>query len=323
MPPDLATPARLSRFARRVRSDASGEAVLDRRHIYILPTAFGTLFGVTLLLLFFGALSAQNNPALLLTLLLAALGLVGMVHTWRNLLGLRVRIGEAQPVFAGHPARFPVQIRDPRGRERPALVLVADPDPLPLALGSGEPARAELVVSTRQRGPHRLGQARLETRYPLALFCAWCYLDCAAGVLVYPRPAATAPEGVGEASDRGQAGKGASGSGVEDFLGLRPYQPGDPLTRLHWKALARTQAPLVKDFAGEQGETLWLAWEALAPAEPELRLSLLCRQVIEADARGVPYGLRLPTRTLQPGSGAAHRRLCLGDLARFPTDASG
>lgn len=291
---------------------------MGRRQIYILPTGFGLLFGALILLLFFSSLSTQNNSGLLFTLLLAALGLVGMVHTWRNLLGLRVRIDEAPAVFAGHPARFPVQISDPRGRERPGLVLVAGGDALPLALGPGKGGRAELLVATRGRGPHRLGQLRIETRYPLALFRAWCYLDCPGRVLVYPSPALEAPGGIPEATDSAQSGSGSGGSGVDDFRGLRTYQPGDPLSRIHWKASARSGTPLVKDFAGEQGEALWFTWDTLAPTEPELRLSLLCRQVLDADARRLRYGLRLPALSLQPGTGVTHRHQCLGALARFP-----
>ena len=44
---------------------------LDRRRIYLLSTRFGLFFGVLLLAMGLGALNYNNNPALLLMLLLA------------------------------------------------------------------------------------------------------------------------------------------------------------------------------------------------------------------------------------------------------------
>src|SRR5205085_4996875 len=37
----------------------------------------------------------------------------------------------------------------------------------------------------------------------------------------------------------------------EEFIGLREYRPGDPLQKVHWKSLARTGRPIVKEFQDE------------------------------------------------------------------------
>jgi uncharacterized protein (DUF58 family) len=319
----LGPPSRLWVLARVAASDAAGNAVIGRRQIYILPTAFGGIFGGGLFLLFLGSLNYLNNLGLLFTFLLSALGLIAMLHTWRNLLGLRLRISEGRAVFAGEPASFPVQIADPRGRERPGLALVAGERRIPFEVGAGTPKNLDLLVPTRRRGHHGLGRIRVETLYPMALFRAWSYLESPARVLVYPSPAAAAPEAVREASGAEPAGSGNSGLGVDDFLGLRAYRPGDALSRLHWKAMARGGGLFVKQFGGEHAEALWIGWDRLVAADPELRLSLMCRQIIDADSRGVRYGLRLPGRTLEPGSGTEHRRRCLSALALCTPDVTG
>lgn len=315
--PGLDPPGRLIRFARRVKCDGSGLALIGSRQIYILPTAFGGLYGGALVVLFLGSLNYLNNLGLLFTFLLSGLGLIGMLHTWGNLLGLGVRIGEARPVFLGEPAGFPVQVTPPRDRERPGLSLIAEGQSLSIARDAQYPGSLDLWLPTRKRGRHRLRHLRIETRYPLGLFCAWAYLETPAEVLVYPKPAATAPEVESEGSGSEPTRSGTSGPGVDDFLGLRPYQPGDPLSRLHWKTLAREGGLMVKQFGGGQGETLWLSWDDLAPADPEQRLSLLCRQIIGVAARGDRYGLQLPGRTIQPDSGDPHRHRCLEALALF------
>jgi uncharacterized protein (DUF58 family) len=37
----------------------------------------------------------------------------------------------------------------------------------------------------------------------------------------------------------------------EEFISLRDYRPGDPIRRIHWRSLAKTGRPVVKEFKGE------------------------------------------------------------------------
>jgi uncharacterized protein (DUF58 family) len=50
----------------------------------------------------------------------------------------------------------------------------------------------------------------------------------------------------------------------------------------------------------------------------EARISRLTRWVLEADAAGMAYGLRLPSTVIAPASGATHRTQCLEALALLP-----
>ncbi|MGV7154788.1 DUF58 domain-containing protein, partial [Pseudomonas aeruginosa] len=134
--------------------------------------------------------------------------------------------------------------------------------------------------------------------------------------LVYPRPLAGEPflaPGAENAEDQGRA---LASAGVDDYQGLRAYQPGDSRRRLHWKAFSRGQGLLVKDFAALGGEDLWLEFERLG-GDLESRLGRLCHAVLELSARQQPYGLALPGTRLQPASGEAQREACLRALALF------
>jgi hypothetical protein len=51
----------------------------------------------------------------------------------------------------------------------------------------------------------------------------------------------------------------------------------------------------------------------------EEKLSRLTRWVIESDAAGLRYGLRLPRNQFEPDAGALHRDRCLQALALFKT----
>ena len=318
-PPLLQPTSRLESLIRTAPLDRQGQAQIGRRQVYILPTGFGVTFAGALFLMFLGSINYMNNLGLLFTFLLSGLALVAMVHTWRNLLGLQVRVAEARPVFAGEMAVFPVRIADPRQASRPGLTLAAGPWQETFELEAQAHAGIPLEVATRQRGEYRLGRARMETRFPLGLFRAWACIESPARVLVYPNPAPRAPESVPEAGGAPQGGTGGRGSGVDDFAGLRDYRRGDAMNRLYWKAVARERGFLVKQFDGDRAEELWLDWAQLPPGDSEGRLSLLCRQVLDADARGVCYGLRLPGQTLDLDRGLDHRHRCLRALALFDT----
>ena len=51
----------------------------DRRRVYVLPTRFGMFYAALLMAMLLGALNYNNNPALLLGLLLGGAGLASLV----------------------------------------------------------------------------------------------------------------------------------------------------------------------------------------------------------------------------------------------------
>jgi uncharacterized protein (DUF58 family) len=120
-------------------------------------------------------------------------------------------------------------------------------------------------------------------------------------------PIAAAPDGSGKTTRRGD----------DDFAGLRNYVPGDAMPRIAWKALAREQGLQVKEFSAQQGQQLWLDWSQLPDIAQERKLELLTRWVLDADAQGVHYGLKLPDGEVMPQHGPAHRAECLRRLALF------
>ncbi len=158
------------------------------------------------------------------------------------------------------------------------------------------------------------GRLTLYTEYPLGLFHAWSYLHFDVRCLVYPKPAA--PQPLPAASAQNGNGKLIS-TGDEDFAGLRAYVAGDALPRIAWKALAREQGLQVKQFSADQGYELWLDWTSLQNMPVESKLALLTRWVLDAEARQVQYGLRLPNMEIPPRYSNAQREECLRALALF------
>lgn len=70
-----------------------------------------------------GAINYNLSLGHALVFLLAGLGLVAMVHTFRNLVALRLSPGRVLPVFAGDTAHFQVVLENSYGHPRLSLEL--------------------------------------------------------------------------------------------------------------------------------------------------------------------------------------------------------
>jgi len=157
--------------------------------------------------------------------------------------------------------------------------------------------------------------------YPLGITRAWSRrLTMPVRTLVYPKPANVAIL-LRLAGIDGENPETIVVDG-DDFSGLRRYQPGDALARISWKTLARGLGLHTKEFSAPLSENIWLDWDACAPHDAEARLGLLTRALLDADAAGLIYGLRLPGSIIEPAGGEAHRRHCLETLALYDPTAS-
>lgn len=296
---------------------AAGGVRLDRGCIFIVPSRVGAAFGAALLLMLLAAINYRNSLAYALTFLLGAVFLVGVLHTYRNLAGLRLQAGTPAAVFAGEQARFPIRL-DSDGRVHQALALGwSSGAPQLYDLPAGGSVTVELGLPAPRRGWLPAPRLRVESRFPLGLMVAWSWIAPEQRALVYPQPlSGDLPLSAGALEEAEEEGRRARGEGVDDYQGLRAYRPGDSKRRLDWKAYSRGGGLLVKDFAALEGSELCLDFAALA-GDGESRLSLLCHWVLELSVRQRPFVLQLPGRRLGPDSGEAHREACLRALALY------
>lgn len=311
----LADP-RLRRWFQGDAPPERGTVVLGHRRVYIMPTRAGWIFAATIGILLVGSINYALQLGFALTFLLAGMGLAGMVHTTRNLARLAVSAGRAEPVFAGERAQFHLHLDNRSPFDRPAILVrhLASHAQQVLDLPALATRAAVLQVPASRRGWLRLTRVMLETRFPLGLFRAWSYVELDARCLVYPRPARSALPA--PAADAAAGAARAQAQGSDDFSGLRGYQPADSPRHVAWKAAARAEHLLTKQFSGAAGADLWLDWSLVAGAPTdEQRLSRLCGWVLEAEQAGARYGLRLPGLEIAPGRGDAHRSACLQALA--------
>lgn len=293
----------------------SGTITLAQRSIYILPTRQGLGFGGVLVVMLLGDINYSLSLGYVLTFLLATMAGMSMLHAFRNMARLEVRAGHVEPVFAGDTAKFVFHFHNHGSLPRYRLTLRDEQGhDSEFDIPAQQDTKVELAIPAPRRGRLGTGRLRLCTEFPLGLFHAWSYLEFETRCLVYPKPAPPTPLPASASRD----GSGASNApGDEDFAGLRSYVAGDALQRIAWKALAREQGLQIKQFSALQGGELWLDLSTVPAGNTEQQLAILARWVLDAEAQGLQYGLRLSGTELPPQHGVAHRDACLRALALF------
>ena len=318
--------------------DSNEEHVLDRRKVYILPTRAGWMFTGCLATMLLGAVNYNNSLAYLLTFALTSLGLVSILHTYKNQVGLRIRVARAPPVHAGELATLELDVSNPLPNPRLGLMLRFDTGArsgllppcesktdqrsaaftgwqlLRFDVPACDSMRVSLSLATHVRGWLIPGTVTVSNRYPFGLFRAWSNIDLNVRLLVYPVVGGDPrlPAHIGDGAGEG----GGAADGVEDFNGLRPYQIGDSPRRVHWKLAARSRELPVKLLTGGGGARMSFAF-AQVSGSLEQRLSQLALWLTQAQQLGHSYALELPTLRTEVACGPAHLQRCLRALALY------
>jgi uncharacterized protein (DUF58 family) len=312
--PNYWKPKFLKSFFRVAKSD-NNIATLNPRQIYIIPTRWGILYAVMLILLLVGSINYSISLGYYVTFLLASLGHTAMLHTWRNLAYLQISILPAEPVFAGKTAQIQVQISDTKNRSRTAIAAQFEGNLLATSdIASNASLQISVPLLTQQRGWQTLTRIKLHTEFPLSLFHAWAYVDNAQQLLIYAKPSEN--NDLPPLTNDVQAG-GTShiARGDEDFDGHKTYQIGDAPSRVDWKASSRGIGMFSKQYSGNGASTIWLDWEATKGLELEARISQMTRWAIDAHAAQQHFGLKLPNLTVTPNHSEAHYHEVLQALA--------
>lgn len=181
----------------------------------------------------------------------------------------------------------------------------------------------------QRRGVFNLGPWDLEMHDPLGLFRVTHHDPTTTTIMVYPRAAYLPHLELPRGRAPGQASS-AQRSASETMLvgGIRDHQSGDSLHRVHWRATARHERLMVREFDREPSGDLWLVVDMDAEVQAGeggeatqeyaviLAASLASQFIRQGERRGV--GLLMAGRSpqfLAPGHGQAHLWRILQALA--------
>lgn len=271
----------------------------------IRPTALGwkaIAFVAALVTAFFAA--PYQNLYFLLLSFLAALGVMNVAWTLRNLSGVRGEIPAigAFPAGASAPLRVGVDSGSRRGI---GLTAVLD-------LGPHGRARADFDADGRReaageiaplpRGVYAVRGAWIESTYPLGVLRTRRAIAAPREIVVHPAPASI-PNAAG-----GTAGIAAAigcASGSDQPSGVRDFRAGDEIRSVHWRATARRGRPVVTEWDASAGEGLEVVLDRRADEESfEGALSLVTSLTLAA--RDAKERLTVHTQGLSRTFGPGH-----------------
>ncbi len=293
-----------------------GEVTLSRDRVYIIPTKAGLIFAALLFTLLIGSINYEKNLGFILTFLLAGVGNILLLSTWRNIAGLKLKGGDAASVFAGEEASFGVQLVNHQLYDRSSIAISQhgiEQDIVDCAANSNQLIRFK--VATIKRGQLDAGRFRIYTEFPSGLFIAWTWADLSMSCIVYPAPDDSIELPVFDHSESGEID--TAGRGMDNFSHLRKYHHGDNIKSISWKAAAKTDELFSKQFIGAKPVSNWIDWNEIPASDTEQRLSKMTALIIHAEANNQCYGIRLPGKQIPPDSGSKHFKHCLTTLALY------
>lgn len=310
---------------------------LNRSHLTLRPTQHGVLFLTILIAMLLGSINYNNNAGFTLVFLLGTMALISLFHSYKNLVGLEVIQTHVQPVFIGESMVFSFRVKGAALPDRPdptqlkavqlkqGQALFAEFHGMASAsflTGTSTP-QADLQVKAKTRGRLNPGDLTLFSTYPFGLFRLTARIPIKAQGLVYPKPIA-GPIAISLAGGRGEGEKSNDRTGPDDFQGLVPYVPGNPMGRISWKTYSRGLGIFIKNFTAETGGEILLDMNLIKAGSVEEKLSLLCRAVLDAEKESLRYGLRLANGVnIVFDNGKPHCHKCLKALALYGSQGEG
>jgi uncharacterized protein (DUF58 family) len=189
-------------------------------------------------------------------------------------------------VYAGEPLVVEVELRNRRKRlgcwavrvedhvcpeDEPKRDESATPTVLFSHVRPGESQRCAYRGRFPQRGRYRFGPLKVSTRFPFGLFRRTITLEPAQTLTVYPRLGRLAPAWIVEnqAAFQGARGGGRAGRAAGDFCGVREWQAGDSVRRVHWRSTARHGAVVVCQFERPRRHDLAVLVDLWQPPLPD------------------------------------------------------
>ncbi len=284
---------------------------LDRHRIYVLPTRFGLIFSVVLVVMLLGALNYNNNPAILLTCLLAAASYQSVFQSFRTLNGVQLIALCTEPCHAGGSLPLFLHFHIDTRVRRSLRARIGDYETVFDLQPDGD-GKVRIELPAPRRGWQTIGRIKLYSEYPFGLFHVWSWLNPDFAALIYPRLEIDAPP---LPNDNALATSQMSRGRGDELAMLRDYRPSDPLRGIAWKASARHDTLLVKEFEHHRGREIVLSFASLIGLDRERRISRLARWVCAAESAQLRYTLELPGGKVGPGLGSDHRHACLRELA--------
>ena len=300
----------------RTRAEDSLPHTITHHRVYIVPSKRGCAFLFTLLLMLIASVNYALSLGYALCFLLTGLFAATLLHTYRNLTGLRINAITSHDTFAGEDVAFHIKLGNPHARICHGISVSAGSNNTRVQIPPNDNTDAIIIFNAASRGICRLGRLTLQSDWPLGLWTTWSYLHVEKQVLVFPQPEDKVPPPPNESG--AEEGNLTQLANTGDVAGLREYQPGDSIGSIAWKSTARGLGLQTRTFDNEQAHsTTVLDLRRAALPGLEAQLSRMCAWVLQAERTQSDYTFQLPDFSLDKNRGKEQQAQALRALALY------
>ncbi|MDR2705413.1 MAG: DUF58 domain-containing protein, partial [Planctomycetaceae bacterium] len=243
----------------------------------------GIYFLFIVIVILVGSVIREVNPMLLFAAFLCAPLVIAWRLGRRSLRGLQVRRILPMQIFAGEPFIVHLETTNPRPKSWRSLsswgIVVVDriqpihhnsvekqeklkpyePAVYFEYIPNGQTRKKTYAGRLPQRGRYKIGPAMISTRFPFGFFRHWMEQPSAHGenteFCVYPKLGKLSTQWKTrqhEANESQQRHRYRPARISGEFLGVRRWQRGDSKKWIHWRAWAKHQEPVVRQFEQNQ-----------------------------------------------------------------------
>ena len=275
------------------------------------------------------AINSGNNLLYLVTALMLGYMLASGIAGRHNITGAKAELEVPDEIYAGSPFSAVICLKNP-SRSPLHMIEAAirfegeDGDPPRAFFGMVPPGaeeRREVLLTLPRRGEV---QAALEVSsvYPFDFFTRFSWNREAAAMVAFPTPleneeAPTAPAEEEREEEQEGATDFTAINDASNVAGIRPYQSGDPMNRVHWKISARTGKLSTRIFDGAGERSLMIDLDEMVREDLESGLSAASGCILQAGRENLPVGMRDRGLALPPASGRQNRLALLRRLALY------
>lgn len=238
-------------------------------------SSLGLVFLCIVAVVGFGALNTGNNLLYLILSTLISLLLLSALCARIGLSGIHATLELPKEVFAGEPVVVRSTLKNKKryfpsfgitvnsGRPRHPVMRLSFPFP---CLPPMESKTRRKIVRFARRGEYAYQDLFLFTDYPFGFFRKFRTYPCGNRLLVYPAPVPIpALEAFVESPEAGDAQDTRGEREGDSFYGIKEFLPGEDHRRIHWKASAKSDQLMVKEFQREKYNRIKICLDPFLP----------------------------------------------------------
>lgn len=283
-------------------------------------TREGKRFLLAAALIAVAAVNTGNNLIYLILSLMLSFLVLSYLILRLNLEGLVLEVSVAGPVFAGEQTSLELLLKN--NKKFPVYsVIIAAPEaaePIYCAQISGHKAfRGRMMMLFRRRGLYGYQDFVLQSGFPYILFRKSMSVPVSGKVLVYPK-LLDIRQMVEVIEARQEEGTVAVRGSGDEVYSLRNFQYGDDWRRIHWKASARQDGFLIREYAEYASQKVTILLDDQPPLDAsyfETAVSIAASLAQYFIGRGYLVRLMTNGKTIPFGAGQEHLLSVLDTLA--------